>query len=165
MFLLAAAALTHFFFTPPTPQQIHTKYALAGWKIGVDHDTFTAAVTCSLTGPDMHFKAQTMIFRLGSGVETTHAVFRLDGGAPRPVSALFREDEAHGFFPERGWIDDPSGGEVAFPADRLKGVKRLWIRASPAHRPRYFNVSRFGDALAGAKAAGCPDNGFGAAAL
>jgi hypothetical protein len=164
MFLIAAA-LSQFFFADPSPAYVQTRYALAGWRISVNRDTFTAAVSCSLSGPEMRFKAGTLIFSLGKGVETTHAVYRLDGGAPAPVSATFREDAANGFFPERGWIDDPAGGEVALPASRLKGVKRLWIRASPDYLPRYFNISRFGEALAGAKAAGCPDNGFGAAAL
>jgi hypothetical protein len=163
MFLIAAMALTSIFSEPSLPQSTQRLYRLDGWHIAVNHDTFTGAVSCSLTAKHMRFKSDTLIFHLGPGVEATHAVFRIDGGTPRPVSTAFREDEAHGFFPQRGFIDDPAGGDVALPADQFKGVKRLWIRASPANQPRYFNVSRFNDALAGAKAAGCSDKAFGVA--
>jgi hypothetical protein len=162
MFAIAAFALTSFFYSPHPPQVTHRLYGLAGWQIDVNRDTFTDAVSCSLTASHVRFKNDTLIFHLGPGVEATHAVFRLDGGVPRPVSEVFRKDEAHGFFPQRGFIDDPAGGDVALPADEFKGVKRLWIRAAPADQPKYFNVSRFNDALAGAKAAGCSDNAFGA---
>jgi hypothetical protein len=163
MFVIAAAALSTFFYQPHPPQLTERLYRLDGWRIAVAHDTFTGQVSCSLSAKDMRFKRDTLIFHIGPGVEATHAVFRLDGGTPRPVSTAFREDEANGFFPQRGFIDDPAGGDVALPADRLKGAKRLWIRASPANQPRYFNVSRFNDALAGAKAAGCSDKAFGTA--
>jgi hypothetical protein len=165
MFVIAAVTLVSLLHPGPrTPPQVtHRLYGLAGWRISVNHDTFTGAVSCSLTAKQVHFKSDTLIFHIGPGVEATHAVFRLDGGAPRAVSTVFREDEAHGFFPQRGWIDNPAGGDVALPANQLKGVKRLWIRASTSYVPQYFNISRFDDALAGAKAAGCPDNAFGAA--
>jgi hypothetical protein len=163
MFVIAAMALTSYFYQPHPPQSTERLYQLAGWRIAVAHDKFTGQVSCSLSARHVRFKSDTLIFHIRPGVETTHAVFRIDGGAPRPVSTVFREDEAHGFFPQRGFIDDPAGGDVALPADEFKGVRRLWIRASPADLPSYFNVRRFDDALAGAKAAGCSDQAFGAA--
>jgi hypothetical protein len=156
-------ALTSYFYQPHPPQVTERLYRLAGWRIAVAHDKFTGQVSCSLSARHVRFKSDTLIFHIGPGVEATHAVFRIDGGTPRAVSTVFRADEAHGFFPQRGFIDDPAGGDVALPADAFKGVKRLWIRASPADQPRYFNVSRFNDALARAKAAGCSDKAFGAA--
>ena len=163
IFAAAALTLATFLYSPhhhPPPQVAHRLYGVAGWEIGVDRDTFTGAVTCSLAAHDVHFESDTLIFHLGRGVETTHAVFRVDGGAARPVAEAFRDDAAHGIFPQRGWIDDPAGGDAALPATDFKGAKRVWIRATPAYQPRFFNVSRFQDALAGARSAGCAPRAF-----
>lgn len=162
MFMIAAMALSSFFYQPHPPQLTERLYRLAGWRIAVAHDKFTGHVSCSLSAKHVRFKSDALIFHVGPGVETTHAVFRIDGGPARPVSQAFRDDEARGFFPRRGWIDDPAGGDVALPAAYLKGATRLWIRATPATYPQYYNVSRFADALAEAKAAGCPDAAFAA---
>src|SRR5665213_1827468 len=165
MLLAAALALTSFFYAPHhgPPQVTHRLYRLADWRIGVDRDTFTGAVTCSLRAKRIYFKSDTLIFRLDRGAETTHAVFRIDAGPARPVAEAFRDDAARGVFPQRGWIDDPAGGDVALPAAYFGGAGRVWIRASPAAQPQFYNITRFKDALAGAKAAGCPTGAFVAA--
>ena len=161
MFMIAALALASLFHPHHRPPEVAQRlYGVGGWVIGVDHDTFTGAVSCSLTSRHVHFKNGVLIFHLGRRLETTHAFFRIDGAAARPVSQAFRDDEAHGFFPRRGWIDDPAGGDVALPAAYIKGATRLSIRASPATHPRVYDVSRLADALLGAKAAGCPDTAF-----
>ncbi|MGI9170110.1 MAG: hypothetical protein ACR2FH_08050 [Caulobacteraceae bacterium] len=161
--IMAALAIGSFFYAPHHgPAQVTQRlYGVGAWRIGVYHDTFTGAVSCSLRTNRIHYRSETLIFRLGRGVETTHAVFRLDGGTPRPVAEAFHIDEARGFFPRRGWIDDPAGGDVALPRTYFPKVKRLWIRASPASQPQFFNVSRFAEALAGARAAGCAETAFG----
>lgn len=158
---VTALAISSFFYQPhPRVESTHRPYALAGWRIGVDRDTFTGAVSCTLKARNVSFRSDTLIFHLRPGLETTHAVFRVDGGAARPVSVAFHEDEAHGIFPQKGFIDDPAGGDVALPASYLRSARRIWIRPSPTSWPRYFVVYRFSEALARAKAAGCPAGAF-----
>lgn len=160
-----ALAVASLFHAPhPAPAQItHRLYGVDGWRIGVNHDSFTGAVSCSLKARRVYFRSDTLIFRLARGVETTHAVFRIGGGPARAVAEAFHDDAARGIFPQRGWIDDPAGGDVALPASYLKGATRLWIRASPAAQPQYYNISHFKEALSGARAAGCQDTAFAAA--
>lgn len=164
MNLPIALALASIFYAPHHgPAQItHRSYGVDGWRIGVNHDTFTGAVSCSLQARGVYFRTDTLIFRLRRGVETTHAVFRVGSGPAKPVAEAFRDDEARGIFPQRGWIDDPAGGDVALPASYLKGATRLWIRASPTAQPQVYNIGHFKEALSGARAAGCQDGAFAA---
>ncbi len=162
VFLSAALAMASFFYQPHSgpPAATHRLYGVDGWRIGVRHDTFTGAVTCSLEARSIYYKSDTLIFRTRRGADTNHAMFRIDEGPARPVAEAFHEDEAHGIFPQRGFIDDPAGGDVALPASYVAGKRRLWIRVSPKMYPRYYDISRFAEALAGARAAGCTDAAF-----
>jgi hypothetical protein len=104
----------------------------------------------------MHVRNQSVIFEMGSGVETTHSVYRIDLGQPHAVSDGFTEVENNGIFPERGFIDDRNGGETVLPLHYLTGARHVWIRATPKRKPIDFDVSRLGQALAVARARGCP---------
>jgi hypothetical protein len=162
MLLAAALALTsvlHPLRLHP-PQVTQHRYVSGGWVVTVGHDRFTGALACSLKTRAMHYRNDTLIFHLKRGLETTHAVYRIDDGPPAPVSAAFHEVEAHGFFPRRGWVDDPAGGDVALPASYLHDVRYVWIRASTATRPVAFKVNRFDDALDHARAEGCTEESF-----
>lgn len=162
MITAAVMAITSFFYNPHAhhAQLVKRTYHLRAWTTVVRHDTFTDAVTCTLAAPRMRYRAATLIFHLRNGLETTHAVFRVDDGPPAPVAAAFHGLEARGFFPRRGWIDNPAGGDVALPAAYVRGARRIWIRATPRLPPTVYDVSRFDDALDRARDAGCPDNGF-----
>lgn len=143
------------------PGQLATRvHHLRPWTLVVSRDTFTDAVTCSLSGRRMRYRPGALIFHLGDGLETTHAVFRADDGAPTPVSRAFHQLEAKGYFPRRGWIDRVTGGDVALPPEMLAGASRLWIRASPRRAPAVFDIGDFVDVLDRAEDLGCPDNGF-----
>ncbi|MBA3810705.1 MAG: hypothetical protein H0X27_03485 [Caulobacteraceae bacterium] len=128
-----------------------------GWSIRLYRDTFTGALSCSLASKTMRFRRDALIFHLGHPPDTTHAYFRIDGAPARPVAEGFSEVQARGFFPRRGWIDDPTGGDVALPAAWMQGAKRIDIRASWRTRPRKFDISRFAEALSAARAAGCSE--------
>jgi len=132
-------------------------YRVHEWRVIVRNDAFSGAPSCTIKAPRIAYRRQTLIFHVG-GADTTHAFFRVDNGAPaRSVREAFTEDEARGFFPERGWIVDPNGGEVALPATYLTSAKRIYIRVSLKSHPRAFDVSRFPEALSRARAAGCTD--------
>ncbi len=162
MLLAAALALTSVLHPgQPHPAQVKTHhYVTGGWKITVGHDVFTDAIVCSVKTSRMHYRNETVILHIKSGIDTTHAFFKVDDDPARPVSDAFHEVELHGFFPRRGWVDDPVGGDVALPAAYLRDANRVAIRASEKSRPTMFKVSRFGDALDRAKSEGCSEASF-----
>ena len=136
MLLAAALALTsvlHPIHLHP-PQVTQHRYVSGGWVVTVGHDRFTDALVCSLKTRTMHYRKETLIFHLKRGLETTHAFYKIDDGSAVPVSDVFHEVEAHGFFPRRGWVDDPAGGDVALPASYVHDARHVWIRASTASR-------------------------------
>ncbi len=142
---------------PPTPD---LEYGVAHWRIHVHKDNFTGRLSCKLSGPDMKVKRNTVIFHLAAGVDTTHAWFRIDGGPARQASEAFAEDEQNGYFPERGWIDDTAGGDVALPVSYVQGATVVRVRASPKYHPKTFHVTRLAEAIAATKNAGCPEESF-----
>jgi hypothetical protein len=143
---------------PPQVKQHH--YETGGWRLTVGHDVFTDSIVCTLKSRSMHYRNETLIFHLKRGLETTHAYFKIDDEPARPVSDAFHDVETHGFFPRRGWVDDPAGGDVALPAAYVHDATRISIRASPKSSPRLFKVSRFGDALDRARSEGCTESSF-----
>jgi hypothetical protein len=127
------------------------------WQWQVRTDRFTDKVSCRLNTKRMNVHDQTVVFNVRRGADTTHATFRIDTIAARPVSAVFAPVQKHGIFPERGWIDDRAGGEVALPLEMVDGALDIAIRPSPRALIRVYDVRYIGDALAALKAAGCPD--------
>ena len=157
--LLAALALTSVLHHHQ-PQVTRHRYVTGGWLLTVGQDHFTDALTCSLKTRTMHYRNETLIFHLKRGLETTHAFYKVDDGPAAPVSNAFHEVETHGFFPRRGWVDDPAGGDVALPVSYLRDADRVWIRASTKMAPTVFKVNRLDDALDHARAEGCTEASF-----
>jgi hypothetical protein len=156
--MLAAAALALSIFGHRDDGQIATRTLKLGeWTATIRADRFTGAVSCVLDARRMHFARDTLTFRLGGDVDTSNAYFRIDAGAAHSVREARFENETHGVFQDRGPIGNPSDGEVALPASVVRGAKQVLIRASPKQPPQAFDVSRLADALAAAKAGGCPD--------
>jgi len=160
--MLLTAALVLGLFNPvahsaaharPTTRHVH----VGAWSVAVTRDRFAGAATCAINAADVSVHRGVAVFRLGHRQDTTHAVYRLDGGPPRDVSEAFDAVEARGFFPERGWIVDPDGGEVALPATYLSGVRNVLLRVSPSQAPRRIKVTNLDEAIASAKAYGCVD--------
>jgi hypothetical protein len=142
------------------PQVSQHRYKAGGWLLTVGHDRFTDALTCSLKTRTMHYRNETVIFHLKNGLETTHAFYRVDDGPAAPVSGAFHAVEMHGFFPRRGWVDDPAGGDVVLPVSYLRDADRVWIRASTKMAPTAFKVNRLDEALDRARAEGCTEASF-----
>ena len=128
----------------------------ADWTVNIRRDNFTKTTTCSLKSQAVEFHNAVVVFRLGPSVNTDDAFFRIDGGPARGVGETVRQDQQLGYFSGRGPIDNPSGGEVALPRSYLEGAKQVTIRATPRSKPRLFDLSQLPEALAAAKAGGCP---------
>ena len=134
----------------------HHLYKLGPWLIAVHPDRFAGTTTCQLHTTAVRLQRDTLIFRVAPEGDTTAAIFRVDAGPPRRVAEAFDTVEAQGFFPQRGWVVDPNGGEAALPVAYVSGAKVVAIRVSPKQHPRRFQVARLPEAEAAAKALGCP---------
>jgi hypothetical protein len=122
----------------------------------VSPDRFAGTTGCRLHTRDVSLQRDTLIFSVVSQGDTTAAVYRVDSGPPRGVAEAFDTVEAHGFFPQRGWLVDPNDGEAALPVSYVTGARSVAIRVSPRRRPRHFNATRLEEAEARAKTLGCP---------
>jgi len=159
--MLMAAVLALSILGPGDHAQIVTRTVVVDdWTAKVRSDQFTGEVSCSLVGRRISFHRDTLVLHLGRDVDTSQSFFRIDEGPVRSVREPRLENETHGFFLNSGPIGNPSGGEVALPLSILQGAKKVFVRASPRYQPRAFDLGRFGEALAAAKAAGCKDASF-----
>lgn len=141
--------------------QIVTRSLKVGdWTAKVRSDQFTGETSCSLVGRRISFHRDTLVFHLGRDIDTSQSFFRVDDGPVRSVREPRLENETHGFFLNSGPIANPSGGEVALPVSITQGAKKVFVRPSPRYQPRAFDLGRFDEALAAAKAAGCKDASF-----
>jgi hypothetical protein len=140
---------------PPPVVNAHGHYHHWDWR--VRQDRFSNRFTCEFNGPGMHLRSQSLIFALGHRVETTHAFYRVDARPPDIVSNQFIALHKLNIFPERGWIDDRDGGEVALPMATIGDGKKVWIRANSRSNVRYYDLSRMPVALQQMRKAGCPD--------
>ena len=131
-------------------------YKLGPWLIAVHPDRFAGTTTCQLHTTAVSLQRDTLIFRVAPEGDTTAAIFRVDSGPPRRVAEAFDTVEARGFFPQRGWVVDPNGGEAALPVSYVSGANIVTMRVSPKQRPHRFTVARLPEAEAAAKALGCP---------
>jgi hypothetical protein len=135
------------------------RYKLGPWIIAVHPDKFAGTTSCRVSTRDVSLQRDTLIFRVAPEGDTTAAVFRVDSGPPRHVAEAFDTVEAQGFFPQRGWVVDPNGGEAALPAAYVSAARVVAIRVSPKQHPRRFNIARLPEAEAAAKALGCGGSG------
>jgi hypothetical protein len=167
MLLIAALSLSLFNHLPRLPVLGHARaqarqpYAarlparVGPWRIEGRLDRFAGTRVCAISADGVSLHRDTLVFRVEARGDTRQALFRIDGGAPRPVADAFDTDEANGVFPQRGWIIDPEGGEAALPAAYASGARMITIRSRVGRRPRHFNIARLDDAVVLAKASGC----------
>jgi hypothetical protein len=132
---------------------------VGGWTVKATTDRFTRAVTCSMTKGRVEFRKDVLIFHLGGLADTSDAYFRVDAGPVRSVRDATYDDQRRGYYRDGGPLANPSAGEVALPSFYVTGAKWVYIRETPRNDLSWFNVSRFADALALARAMKCPDTG------
>ncbi|HEY5071730.1 MAG TPA: hypothetical protein VII63_06830 [Caulobacteraceae bacterium] len=132
-----------------------SRYSLDGWRLTVTHDRFSGSVSCSIKTSTVRLVRDTLIFRMGRDAQTADAKFRVDTGPVMSVRVALAEDQARGFFPDRGWIEDPSETAVALPATYARAARAVWIRANIRARPRYFRVQGLAEVLRAANGQGC----------
>lgn len=151
------AAPTHRSETPPHRSEV---VRVGDWRLTVHREAFTGAVTCRLARRWMEFRRQTLIIHLPTRVDSSAAVYRIDQGSPFWV----RQDQMRmarlGFALDNDNLDNPSGGLVRIPAERLVGARLVFIEAVANTRPYMFRIDGLDVALARAGQFGCGGGGF-----
>ena len=154
----SSAVPTHRSQTAP-PRSELTR--VGNWRLSVHREAFTGTVTCRLTRRWMEYRRQTLIIHLPTRIDSSAAVYRIDQGAPVWV----RDDQMRmarkGFALDNDNLDNPSGGLVRIPAERLVGARQVFIEAiANTPRPYMFRIDGFDTVLALAGQLGCGSGGF-----
>jgi len=140
-------------------QQITTRHHVGGWTVRVSWDRFTGAISCAVNKGRVEFSNDVLIFHSNPEVDTSDAIFRVDGGPARSVREATYDDQRRGYYRSGGPLANPSAGEVALPSFYVTGAKWVYIRANPGRAPDGFDVRHFPEALALARAKKCPGIG------
>ena len=133
---------------PPQPPPVATRSQLyGGWRLRVTRDAFAGRTTCRVGRRDAEVEHGRLLWRMGAGVDTSAAVWRIDAGEPRRQSLLDLPASAN--------LGNPSDGRLSAPAALLSGAQVIEARATPHGRVRRLEVARLDEALAAAAAQGC----------
>jgi hypothetical protein len=132
---------------------------VGGWTVRVIWDRFTGETSCTVRKGRVELQNDVLIFHAPEEVDTSDAVFRIDGGPARSVHEATYEDQRRGYYRNGGPLENPSAGEVALPTYYVTGAKWVYIRANPRRAPDAFDVRNFPEALALARSLKCPGLG------
>lgn len=124
-----------------------TLYSAGDWRLRVTRDPFARTTACRVGHRDAEVRHGDLVWRLGAGVNTSRAVWRIDAGEPRRQSLLD--------LPASADLDNPSDGRLAVPVSLLAGAHWVETRPSPRAPVRRLDVARLDELLAAAPRLGC----------
>jgi hypothetical protein len=140
-------------------QTITRHHHVAGWTVRVLWDRFTGDISCTVRKGAVELLNDVLVFHASAWVDTSDAVFRIDGGPARSVHEATYEDQRRGYYRQGGPLENPSAGAVALPSYYVTNAKWVYIRADAKRAPDGFDVRGFPQALALARAQKCPNLG------
>lgn len=108
----------------------------------------------------MDYERGALVIHLSPNADTFDAVYRIDGGAPRPVRADAMELASLGFALHNDDLSNPTGGLVRIPARTLAGASQVAVQIRPGAPVHRFPVDALAPALEAARAAGCGAEAF-----
>ena len=120
----------------------HERYHKGDWRLDVSRDRFTGSIACRLRahGGRQIYRAGAVGFAVGAP-NAMNAAYRIDGGdtvaARGDVLRLITQHVPL----ERGGMDDPSGGYVWIPFDRLDKATLVAIEPWPGARPKVVRLN------------------------
>ena len=120
---------------------------IEGWRLEVRRDDFAHVVLCRLSRPHAFAKASDLVWRLGSKIDTSSALYRIDDGPP--VAAPFFALSASAN------LANPSDGRIALDLSELSAAKRVSAEVRAGGHVYSLRVQGLGQALAAAQTAGC----------
>jgi hypothetical protein len=122
-------------------------HRIGAWTVRERTDRFTHRSTCAVGRPRVRYDREALVLQLPARLDTSAAVYRIDGG---PVISV-REDAMElarlGFALQDDDLANPSGGRVTVPARRLAGARTIRIEAKPGGAVYSFEVDGLADAL------------------
>ena len=165
--LAAAWAAALLGLAPNAPARVphgvgHEHYRQGAWRLEVARDRFSGAIACRLQA---HRGRQ--IYRMGAvgfavgARNQAEAAYRIDFGDPVPARNDVPRLIALQVPFERGGMDNPAGGYVWIPFDRLRAANSVAIEPRPGARPRQVRLDGLTALHDRAVAQGCtPDTVF-----
>jgi hypothetical protein len=154
--LIMFLGLSGFGHSPSDGQTRHVN----GWTVRADSDRFTGQMICHLSRGRVGYEKQALVLHLPSHIDTSNAVYRIDGGQPDWV----RDDEMElarlGFALHDDNLNNPSGGLVRIPERRVGSASAVSIETVTNRRPITVNIDGFAPALEAASKAGCAPADF-----
>jgi hypothetical protein len=125
------------------------------WRLTFEIDSFSGRTACSLNARHLSFERGALLVHLPRRVDTMNAVYRLDGGPPIIAASDEPRLARMGFSLRLDNLNNPSGGLVRIPLDRIGGASRLEVKALPQHRIWSYPLTDLRSAVALFQSAGC----------
>jgi hypothetical protein len=136
------------------------RHLSGGWTLRLHRDHFAQRLACQLSKHRITYERGALVFHLSPDIDTSSAVYRVDGGPPMDVRLDQGRLARLGFALENDDLANPSGGLVRIPEDRVVGAYAVAIELKADSRPRTFAIAGFDAALASARAAACAPEDF-----
>lgn len=128
---------------PRVPQGVAREHYHKGdWQLEVARDRFSGSVACRLHahGGQQVYRAGAVGFAVGAR-DAAGAAYRIDGGEPFAARGDLLQLIALHVPLERGGMDDPSGGFVWIPFDKLAKAKWVAIEPRPGARAKAVQLA------------------------
>ena len=133
---------------------------IGSWTLAVRTVGFTGRLQCRLHTRAVDYRRRALVFRFPGRTDTLGAVYRIDGGRPVWAASDTPDLAMRGFAIYEDDLDNPSGGLVRIPEERILGSREVSIQVRAGVAPVRFSVAGFGAALEAARKAGCSAGDF-----
>jgi hypothetical protein len=133
---------------------------VGAWTLVVQTDRFSGRVTCQLSKHKIGYERQALVFHLSDRVDTSDAVYKIDGGLPVWVRSDAMELAHLGFALHNDTLANPSGGLVRLPERSLLDAHLVAVQPKAGDAPVNFKIEGFRTALETAHNAGCDADAF-----
>ncbi len=158
--VLAAASLLGGLLHPAPPPTTTQVYGEGDWRLTVIADTFTHQVRCTLENhngrnPDITAVPGALAFRVGRGLDTSDAWYKIDNWPARPWRDMRAELIATGALAQSERLDNPSGGLVQIPLEALKTANTVTILPHRRTHLRVFVLAHVEELFNAARAFRC----------
>jgi hypothetical protein len=120
----------------------HEHYYKGDWRLDLSRDRFSGSVACRLRahGGRQIYRAGAVGFDVDAP-DVMGAAYRIDGGDPIAARDDLPQLIAQHVPLERGGMDDPSGGYVWIPFNRLAKAGWVAIEPQPGARPKVVRLN------------------------
>jgi len=134
---------------------------IAGWTLRIDADVFSGRLKCQIYRHDIQYRRGALVFRFARDVDTSTAIYRIDGGEPNWTQSDTAELAQLGFaLHDDDNLSNPSGGVLRVPVHKVGEARSVSVEVSARFPPVAFRVEGISSAVAAAYGAGCMSADF-----